>query len=159
MFRKGTEKNLGNSLVCTKANPIGITKRLMRMIIYEAFRGLYELTVYVSKTNKGQTRPTQTAPPPPKKYLATQVASSFPASFLAHTPCFFVFSTFNCKNSRLFSAHSLKLFFCFLAKLWIQRKHFLCVIIYVAVGQYALSLKCGKIQMLLLCLFYTLWQT
>ena len=108
-FRKGT-KNLENFLVCTKANPIGITKRLMRMIIYEAFRGLYELTVYVSKTNKGQTRPTQTAPPPPKKYLATQVASSFPASFLAHTP-FFVFSTFNCKNSRLFSAHSLKLFF------------------------------------------------
>ena len=98
-------------MVCTKANPIGITKRLMRMIIYEAFRGLYELTVYVSKTNKGQTRPTQTAPPPPKKYLATQVASSFPASFLAHTSCFFVFSTFNCKNSRLFSAHSLKLFF------------------------------------------------
>ena len=28
------------------------------MIIYEAHRGLYELTVYVSKTNKGHTRPT-----------------------------------------------------------------------------------------------------
>ena len=138
-------KNLSN-FWNYQASPIGITKRLMRMIIYEAHRGLYELTVYVSKTNKGHTRPTAaTAEARSKKYLATQVAAS---SFFWHTTSS---SFLIAKNSRLFPRVSVcwqnwSYFLSFFA--WL-RNVFYVLIICVAVGQYALSIKCGKIQMLL----------
>ena len=75
------------------------------MIIYEAHRGLYELTVYVSKTNKGHTRPT-TATARARRHIHHEARSKkiFGNSsgcllpFLAH---YFV-KFFNCKNSRLF---------------------------------------------------------
>ena len=82
------------------------------MIIYEAHRGLYELTVYVSKTNKGHTRPTAaTAEARSKKIFGN--SSGCLLLFLAH---YFV-KFFNCEKFKTFSScisllAKLELFFC-----------------------------------------------
>ena len=156
-------KNLSN-FWNYQASPIGITKRLMRMIIYEAHRGLYELTVYVSKTNKGHTRPT-TATARARRHIHHEARSK--KIFGNSSGCLLLFfwhttssSFLIAKNSRLFPRVSVcwqnwSYFLSFFA--WL-RNVFCVLIICVAVGQYALSIKCGKIQMLLassLSLFFS----
>ena len=121
-------KNLSN-FWNYQASPIGITKRLMRMIIYEAHRGLYELTVYVSKTNKGHTRPTAATADARHTHQARSKkifgnSSGCLLLFLAH---YFV-KFFNCEKFKTFSScisllAKLELFFVVFR---LAKKRFLC---------------------------------